>query len=194
MAVVHKIILSLVHKIIFSSIYKATLSVMRIKTTKTVISLQLNIKPTKPITSTLRTHQVYRVSQDHQEATSHPTGWSLSSVILQSKNLFSKPWSFGFPLLFPAKSWEVFYQLISYFLSSLSQAILQRLLFKAIIQELSFNADLFWKVGFSPHSPIGLKDFSSTRLSPPYALWLEFSKLPNRSHSIWMQSCLGFCS
>ena len=52
MAAMHKITLSLVHEI--------TLPAMR-------------IEPTRPTTSTSRVHQVYRVSQDHQEAAAHLT-------------------------------------------------------------------------------------------------------------------------
>ena len=52
MAVVHEVTLSLVHEI--------TLPAMR-------------IEPTRPTTSTARIHQIYRVSQVHQEAAAHLT-------------------------------------------------------------------------------------------------------------------------
>ena len=48
--------------------YETTLPAMRIELTKAVTSLRVNIKPTKPTTSTFRAHQeVYRVSQNLQE-------------------------------------------------------------------------------------------------------------------------------
>ena len=118
-------------------------------------------------------------------------GWSFSRAILQPKNSFFKPQSFGFPPPFPTKGWEAFYWLISYLFSGLSQAVLQGLLFKAVRQGLSFNAAFFREVGFPPQSPIGLGGFSSTRLPPSHALRVEFSKLPNRSHPTWVRSCLS---
>ena len=59
MAAVHEFTLSLVHK--------TTLSAVRIEPMKAVTSFRMNIKPTKPTTSTLKAHQVYRVSRNLQE-------------------------------------------------------------------------------------------------------------------------------
>ena len=56
--------------------------------------LQVNIKPTRLITST---------SRNYQKATSHPTRWSLSRVVLQLKKLFSEPRSFGLPSQVPTR-------------------------------------------------------------------------------------------
>ena len=57
------LIFSLVHKIALFSVHETTLPAVR-------------IEPTRPITSTSRAHQeVYRVSQDHQEAAAHLTAW-----------------------------------------------------------------------------------------------------------------------
>ena len=68
MAVVHKIILFLVHEI--------TLSAVRIELMKAVTSFRVNIKSTRPTTSTSRANQeVYRVSQDHQKGAAYLTAW-----------------------------------------------------------------------------------------------------------------------
>ena len=70
------LILSLVHGVILSSVHETTLFAVRIEPTKAVNSLQVNIKPRKPSTSTFRAHQeVYRVFQDYQEAAAHLTAW-----------------------------------------------------------------------------------------------------------------------
>ena len=66
MAVVHEVTLSLVHE--------TTLPAVRIEPTKAVTSLRVKIKPTRPTTSRAH-HEVYRVSQDHQEAAAHLTAW-----------------------------------------------------------------------------------------------------------------------
>ena len=54
---------------------------MRIELTKAVTSLWVNIKPTRPTTSTSRAHQkVYRVSQNLQERYGSP-GRLVATVI-----------------------------------------------------------------------------------------------------------------
>ena len=42
---------------------------------KAVTSFWVNIKPMKPTISISRAHQVYKVSQDHQEIAAHLTAW-----------------------------------------------------------------------------------------------------------------------
>ena len=52
--------------------YVVTLFAMRIKPIKTITSLQIYIKPTKPTISTSKAYQeVYRIFQDHQKAAAH---------------------------------------------------------------------------------------------------------------------------
>ena len=75
MAAVHEATVSVVHEVTLSSVHETTLPAVRIEPTKAVTSLRVNIKPTRPTTSISRTHQVYRVSQDHQEAAAHLTAW-----------------------------------------------------------------------------------------------------------------------
>ena len=55
--------------------HEITLPAVRIYIKKAVISLRVIIKPTRPTTSILRAHQVYRVSQVYQEAAAHLTAW-----------------------------------------------------------------------------------------------------------------------
>ena len=56
--------------------HKSTLPAMRIKLTKAITSLWVNIKPIKPTNSTSRADQeVYRVSQDHQKTAVYLTAW-----------------------------------------------------------------------------------------------------------------------
>ena len=74
MTMVHEVTLSWVHKVTFFLVYKSTFPAVRIETMKAIISFRVNIKPTRPTTFISRIHQVYRVFQDHQEASSHPTG------------------------------------------------------------------------------------------------------------------------
>ena len=64
--------MAVVHEVTLSSVHETTLPAVRIEPTKAVTSLRVNIKPTS---STARAHQVYRVSQDHQEAAAHLTAW-----------------------------------------------------------------------------------------------------------------------
>ena len=59
MAAVQKATVSAVHKITFFAV--------RIELTKAVTSSRVNIKPTKPTTSTSRAHQVYKVSRNLQK-------------------------------------------------------------------------------------------------------------------------------
>ena len=74
MAAGHETTVSAVHKVTLSSVHETTLFAVRIEPTKAVTSLRVNIKPTRPTTSTSRAHQeVYRVSQDHQKAAAHLT-------------------------------------------------------------------------------------------------------------------------
>ena len=75
MAGVHEATVSVVHKVTLSLVHETTLPAVRIEITKAVTSLRVNIKPTRPTTSISRAHQVYRVSQDHQEAATHLTAW-----------------------------------------------------------------------------------------------------------------------
>ena len=65
--------MAVVHKVTLSLVYETTLLPVRIEPTKAVTSLRINIKPTRPTTSIARAHQVYRVSQDHQEVAAHLT-------------------------------------------------------------------------------------------------------------------------
>ena len=60
--------------------YVITLSAVRIKATKAITSLRINIKPTRPTTSILRAHPVYRVSWKLQERYSSP-GRLVATVI-----------------------------------------------------------------------------------------------------------------
>ena len=62
LSLVYKVTLFLVYKVTLSSVYEAILPSVCIETTKAIISFQVNIKPTRSTTSTLRTHQVYQVS------------------------------------------------------------------------------------------------------------------------------------
>ena len=75
MAAVHEATVSAVHEVTLSSVHETTLPAVRIEPTKAVTSLRVNIKPTRPTTSISRTHQVYKVFQDHQEAAAHLTAW-----------------------------------------------------------------------------------------------------------------------
>ena len=73
MSAVHKATVSAVHKVTLSSVHETILPAVRIEPIKAVTSLRINIKPMRPTTSILRAHQVYRVSQDYQEAAAHLT-------------------------------------------------------------------------------------------------------------------------
>ena len=74
MAALHKATVSVVHEVTLSLVHETTLSAVRIEPMKAGTSLRVKIKPTRPTTS--RAHQeVYRVSQDHQEAAAHLTAW-----------------------------------------------------------------------------------------------------------------------
>ena len=68
--------MAMVYEVTFSAVHKTIFPVVRIELTKAVISLQVKIKPTKPITSTFKVQQeVYRVPQDHQKAAAHLSAW-----------------------------------------------------------------------------------------------------------------------
>ena len=67
---------SLVHRVAFSLVQETTFPAVRIKPTKAVTSLRVNIKPTRPTISFSRANQeVYRVFQDYQEPAAHLTAW-----------------------------------------------------------------------------------------------------------------------
>ena len=57
------------------AIYKTILPKVRIEPIKAVTSLLVNFKPTRPIISISRAHQVYKVLQDNREATAYLTAW-----------------------------------------------------------------------------------------------------------------------
>ena len=118
--------------------HEITLPAIRIQPTKAVTTLAKQM-PMRLIISTLRIHQIYRVSQNHKKAIGNPTKWSLSRDILQLKNLFFKSQSFGFLLPFPAKIERFFIDW-----SVISSTVYPR----PVLQEPSVNAALFWKVGF----------------------------------------------
>ena len=68
------------------AVHKVTLFAMRIKPTKAVTSLWMNIKPTKPTISTLKAHQIYRVSRNLQARYSLPD--RLVATIIELLELF----------------------------------------------------------------------------------------------------------
>ena len=74
MASVHEATVSVAHEVILFSVHETTLPGVRIEPMKAVTFLQVKIKPIRP--TTFRAHQeVYRASQDHQEAAAHLTAW-----------------------------------------------------------------------------------------------------------------------
>ena len=64
-----------VHKATVSTMYETIFPAVDIEPTKAIIFLLVNIKPMRPTISISRTHQVYRVFEDYQEAAVYLIAW-----------------------------------------------------------------------------------------------------------------------